>query len=248
METPPPIDNNMSSNGAPKKTLFAWDNVEFRKRVISAVFLAPIVLGCIAAGGVWFYTLMILLAIFMMREWDALHRHHYNRIWEMVGVAYVTIMCLSIIRLREETLGGDLSLLLYLLLVVWATDIGAYFTGRQIGGPKLAPAISPSKTWSGLAGGILSACVIGVVLSIFFQFPLNVSQALWMSAILAIVAQAGDLFESWMKRKAGVKDSGTLIPGHGGILDRVDGFTFSAPLLVILHIIAMNQVVVVVPA
>ncbi|MGB1539806.1 MAG: phosphatidate cytidylyltransferase, partial [Rickettsiales bacterium] len=139
--------------------------------------------------------------------------------------------------LREPAMGGSLSLLLYLLAVIWATDIGAYFSGKQIGGPKMAPRISPKKTWAGLLGGMLSATIIGVILAWFFPFPHTFLQALWISPLLAVVAQIGDLFESWLKREAGMKDSGTLIPGHGGILDRVDGLTFTAPLLLLLYLI-----------
>lgn len=220
-----------------------WDNPEFQKRVISAAVLAPIVLIAIAVGGVFFYTLVLLTAIFMMREWDAMVRHFPpSKTWDRAGVAYVTATCLSFIILREESLGGSLSLLLLLIACVWATDIGAYFAGRQIGGPKLAPRISPNKTWAGLLGGMLTATVISMLLSLAFPFPHTMVQAAWMGALLAVVAQTGDLFESWMKRKADIKDSGTLIPGHGGILDRVDGLTFTAPLLVILHLLLTTPV------
>jgi phosphatidate cytidylyltransferase len=211
------------------------NNPEFRKRVKSAVILAPLVLAAVAAGGVAFYTLVLLTAVLMMREWDAMIEHRMSARWGWAGVAYVTATCLSFILLREPSLGGSLTLLVYLLAVVWATDIGAYFAGRSIGGPKLAPRLSPKKTWAGLLGGMLSAAAIGSLLSVFFPFPPNLVHAALMSAVLAIVAQMGDLFESWLKREAGIKDSSNLIPGHGGILDRVDGLTFTAPLLVAIY-------------
>jgi len=109
---------------------------------------------------------------------------------------------------------------IWIFLVTWSTDIGAYFAGRRFGRKKLAPAISPNKTWAGLYGGIAAATLIagGWVLL------LNLEPALYLLApVLAISAQAGDLFESWMKRRAGVKDSGDWLPGHGGIFDRLDG-------------------------
>lgn len=212
-----------------------WDNPEFRKRVISAVILAPLVLGAVAWGGIAFYAMILVAAVLMMREWDHINEHRRSMVWGWAGVLYVAATALSFIVLREEQLGGSLSLIIYLLAVVWATDIGAYFAGRQVGGPKLAPAISPNKTWAGLIGGMISAVAVGGLLSIFFTFPHSLTQAAWVSSLLAVVAQIGDLFESWMKRKAGLKDSGHLIPGHGGILDRVDGLTFTAPLLVMLH-------------
>jgi phosphatidate cytidylyltransferase len=116
--------------------------------------------------------------------------------------------------------------------VVITTDVGAYFTGRSIGGPKIAPRISPSKTWAGLGGGMLAAALwsilVAVVLSRWFSWnTLEAPGAVWLAALagatLAIVAQCGDFLESWMKRKAGLKDSSNLIPGHGGVFDRIDG-------------------------
>ncbi|MCH2546347.1 MAG: phosphatidate cytidylyltransferase [Alphaproteobacteria bacterium] len=211
------------------------DSPEFRKRVISAVILAPLVLGAVAMGGVAFYTLVLLTAVLMMREWDSMIEHRMSPRWGWAGVAYVTVTCLSLILLREPSLEGSFTLLVYFLSTIWATDIGAYFAGRSIGGPKLAPRLSPKKTWAGLFGGMLSAVTIGCILSVFFPFPNNIIQAAILSALLAVVAQLGDLFESWMKREAGMKDSSHLIPGHGGILDRVDGLTFTAPLLAIIY-------------
>jgi phosphatidate cytidylyltransferase len=115
----------------------------------------------------------------------------------------------------------------WLLLVVWTTDIGAYFAGRSIGGPKLAPRISPGKTWAGLVGGMAAAGLVGGLLTALAGAGFWLAAGL--GALLAAVAQAGDLFESRLKRHAGVKDSGHLIPGHGGLLDRIDGLVFAAP-------------------
>lgn len=113
---------------------------------------------------------------------------------------------------------------LFLLLAVWATDTGAYFAGRLIGGPKLLPRISPNKTWSGLAGGIIAGCVVGLVLALV-RPELSVPYMMAAGAVLAVVSQAGDLLESALKREYGVKDASMLIPGHGGFMDRVDGLT-----------------------
>ena len=106
--------------------------------------------------------------------------------------------------------------------MVWGTDVGAYFFGRAIGGPKLMPAVSPKKTWAGLAGGMAVAAGAGAVAASFGEE--EVFRLMAASAALAVVAQAGDLFESNLKRRGGAKDSGNLIPGHGGLLDRIDGF------------------------
>jgi phosphatidate cytidylyltransferase len=111
-------------------------------------------------------------------------------------------------------------LVFWVFAVTWATDIFAYFAGRAIGGPKLAPRISPNKTWAGLLGGMAGAGLLGWLVADQFEMEWFF---LWMGAPLGLVAQLGDLYESWEKRRAGVKDSGTLLPGHGGVLDRLDG-------------------------
>jgi phosphatidate cytidylyltransferase len=140
--------------------------------------------------------------------------------WLGVGVAYVGAACLAFLWLRHDPANG-LAIVFWLLAVVWSTDIGAYFAGRIIGGPKLAPSISPKKTWAGLGGGMLAATVAGLIAAkVGGDEPLRLGAA---SAALAIAAQAGDLFESSLKRRYGVKDSSALIPGHGGVLDRIDG-------------------------
>jgi phosphatidate cytidylyltransferase len=156
-----------------------------------------------------------------------------------VGVLYIGLPSVALVWLRHDPDHGGLAIL-WLLLVVWATDIVAYFVGRSVGGPKLAPRISPGKTWSGLIGGMAGAALVGLVAAWLMDGAALGGAAL--GAILAVVAQAGDLFESWAKRMAGVKDSGTLIPGHGGILDRVDGLLFAAPAFAALVAVMGAQV------
>jgi phosphatidate cytidylyltransferase len=128
---------------------------------------------------------------------------------------------------------GPVEVLVGYILPIVAVDVGAYFAGRAIGGPKIAPRISPSKTWAGLGGGALAAGLValGIELADFGPAsgtpgydPASIAFALGAGALIAVLAQAGDFFESWMKRRAGVKDSSNLIPGHGGLFDRLDGF------------------------
>lgn len=147
--------------------------------------------------------------------------------WSVAGVVYVGVPCVCLLWLRETPDAGR-DILLWLLALVWATDIGAFAVGRSIGGPKLAPRISPGKTWSGLVGGVVCSIGVGGVAGAFFGIGSAVALAV-ASAILAVVAQIGDLFESAVKRRFGAKDSGRLIPGHGGVLDRLDGVLAVAP-------------------
>ena len=146
------------------------------------------------------------------------------------GLVYVGLPVLALLWLRERPDNG-LVLTLWALSLVWATDIGAFFSGRTIGGPKIAPAISPSKTWAGLIGGVAMATVLAMGFRHWLGLPLVL---VWATPLLAVAAQAGDFFESWMKRRAGVKDSGSLLPGHGGVLDRLDGVVTSAPLAALI--------------
>ena len=150
------------------------------------------------------------------------------------GVAYVTLPAIALLFLRAETQG--LGLALWTFVVVWGTDIGAYFAGRGIGGPKLSPAISPNKTWAGLGGGVVVALLAGYVLATSLSLP---GPLLWLGAPMAVLAQIGDLFESWLKRRAGVKDSGRLLPGHGGVLDRLDGLVPVAIAIAALRVLGL---------
>ena len=145
------------------------------------------------------------------------------------GYVYVAIPAFSLIVLDWIWL----ELVFWLMVVVWSTDIFAYFAGRGIGGPKLAPRISPNKTWAGLLGGMAGAMVVGALFGLAFEVGIPF---LVLGAPLALLAQVGDLYESSVKRRLGVKDSGAILPGHGGILDRVDGLL---PVTVVVLLILM---------
>jgi phosphatidate cytidylyltransferase len=142
-------------------------------------------------------------------------------LWQGFGVLYVGLPCIAILWVRASPDGG-LPALLWILVLVIAVDSGAFAAGRLIGGPKLAPRISPNKTWAGLAGGVAAAMVIGWLAAALLGLPQRLLLVL-ISAGMAVVEQAGDLAESAFKRRFGVKDSSRLIPGHGGFLDRLDG-------------------------
>lgn len=149
-----------------------------------------------------------------------------------IGTVYVGLPILALLLIRRQHEGVVWTL--WALSLVWATDIGAYFAGRAIGGLKLAPRLSPSKTWAGLIGGVFLASIVGAAFHGFYGLPLRMTLA---TPALAVLAQCGDLYESSLKRRAGVKDSGTLIPGHGGVLDRLDGVVPVAPVAALLAVL-----------
>lgn len=152
------------------------------------------------------------------------------------GVPYVGVAIVALAWLRGDGEAGRDNVL-FLLLIVWASDIGAYLAGRLVGGPKLAPRISPSKTWAGAVGGLVAAIAVGAAVALALHGG-NVPHILPVAAGIGVAAQLGDLLESAVKRHFGVKDSGRLIPGHGGLLDRLDGVLTAAPTAALLAVAA----------
>lgn len=178
----------------------------------------------------------LAVVIFVALTWSG-YRDSAERLGFVVLSFLVFSAIISLIWLRFWGLGRDgAALVLYLVLIVTATDVGGYFAGRMIGGPKLAPRISPNKTWAGLIGGTLLAGLAAYGLAIGVSAA-DLMLPVALGVILAPIAQIGDLTESWIKRRRGVKDSGNLIPGHGGILDRVDGYLTAAPTLTLMAIL-----------
>lgn len=148
----------------------------------------------------------------------------------LAGLAYAIAPVLSLIWISQNY-GGYM--VLWLMIIVWSMDIGAYFSGKTIGGPKMAPRISPNKTWAGLVGGTVAAVISGLTAAYYFELEFNSLLLAPFAAALAIWSQIGDLAESALKRHFKVKDSGAIIPGHGGIMDRVDGVVFAAPAMAV---------------
>lgn len=145
-------------------------------------------------------------------------------LWGVLGIIYAAFPFIALCALRAGNYGSLIILLLF--ATVWGADTLAYFSGKTFGGPKLAPKISPGKTWAGFFGGVIGACILAAAVLYGFNFKITVSSLLFIVAI-ALFAQIGDLFESGLKRHFGVKDSGRIIPGHGGVLDRIDGLIFA---------------------
>ncbi len=156
-----------------------------------------------------------------------------DRWWSVFCIPYVGLSCVSLIWLRDiPQLGG--ALICFLLLSVWANDTGAFVVGRVLGGPRLAPSISPAKTWAGFWGGIAVAGLVLGGLATGLRTPSPLIAAL-VAMLLAVMSNCGDLFESAVKRRYKVKDSGSIIPGHGGVLDRIDGLLAAAPVLALFQ-------------
>jgi phosphatidate cytidylyltransferase len=201
-------------------------------RVISALVLAPITIVCVWVGGVVFTVIVAAAVIGLAVEWLGLCRRSSLIVLRPAGLAYVILAGVAVLWLRHDPVAGRADVL-FLLSIVWAGDIGAYLVGRWIGGPRLAPHISPGKTWSGSVGGLLAAIAAGS-LAAHFLSDAATWRAMLIAAALSVVAQAGDLLESFVKRRLQVKDSGHLIPGHGGLFDRLDGVLAAAPVAALL--------------
>jgi len=187
-------------------------------RTATGLAMMIVALFAVMAGGYVFAVLTAAAATAVFYEWTRIARG-WGALWYVGGFVYALLSALSLLWIRDRSAHG-IELVLWVFIVVWSTDIGAYFTGRAIGGPKLAPAISPGKTWAGFYGGVGAATILGGAWTLFTGLKLVV---LLLAPLFAVAAQGGDLFESWMKRQAGVKDSGAWLPGHGGVFDRLDG-------------------------
>jgi phosphatidate cytidylyltransferase len=200
-------------------------------RVVSACVLAPVALACIWVGGLAFTLLVAAAALGLAVEWLMLCRLPTARAGGaplcLAGLGYVALAAAALVFLRGDPYTGRANVV-FLVLVVWAADVGAYLAGRTLGGPRLAPRISPGKTWSGAAGGLIAAIAAGLAATAFLSDGGPGWRSGLVAAALGIVGQAGDLLESFVKRRLEVKDSSHLIPGHGGLFDRLDAILSSA--------------------
>jgi phosphatidate cytidylyltransferase len=200
-----------------------------KQRIISALVLLPIALMAIFYSKDLFLFLAISVAILMTSEWLDMSKEMDNqKKWRLIGFFYIAIPVYSVIKLRNY----NVEILFWMFAVIWSTDIFAFFAGKTLGGAKIAPTISPNKTWSGLIGGILASMIIGFLSS--FMFAGGTLFFILLSAFLSIIEQLSDLLESKFKRIFGVKDSGNIIPGHGGILDRLDGMMLLSPVVLLI--------------
>lgn len=196
---------------------------ELKTRIVSGAALAAVALLVAWLGGVPFFLFWLAAAAGIFYEWWKLTGASLG--WKFPGFVYAAIALAAPVVLRSDAEMG-LAAVLWLFAVVWVSDIMAYFCGRLIGGPKLWPRVSPKKTWSGFIGGTAFSVAAATGVAAAFGAPSLLPVAI-VSLAAAVISQGGDLFESSLKRRFGVKDSGTLIPGHGGLMDRLDGFVLA---------------------
>jgi phosphatidate cytidylyltransferase len=176
----------------------------------------------------------LLLGSALVAVGTVFRKRHDRIVWALAGPFCIGLPVLALIMLRAHPETG-FGLTFGLFLTIWATDIGAYFSGKSIGGPKIAPSISPNKTWAGLIGGVISAMIVAYLVNRYLVGgQVATIGVLGLGAICAILAQMGDFAESAWKRRFGIKDASNLIPGHGGVMDRLDGIFLTAPMLMII--------------
>jgi len=206
------------------------ERAQLVRRTLSALVLAPVALLFIHLGGAWFQLMIAVLAVAMGWEWSRLAARApapERPGWWAFGAVYVLAPCLAVLWLREGTEAGR-ETAMWLALTVWTTDMAAFACGKVVGGPRLMPAISPAKTWAGFIGGLIGAIAVSAALLAYFGIEAAAAGAA-LGLAVGLVAQGGDLLESALKRRFGVKDTGALIPGHGGVLDRLDAMMTAAP-------------------
>lgn len=205
-----------------------------QKRIISGLVLAPPCLLMAWAGGIWLILMMIPFMALALWEWWKLSWHLNSDAEKSIflgGVLYILIGGYAFYLLGRPAWDGAAFVVLGMVV---CSDIGAYCAGKTWGGPKLCPAISPNKTWAGLGGALAGAAFAGVVCWLVGLHIESLAFAICGGMATGLAGQAGDLLESWAKRLAGVKDAGQLIPGHGGVLDRIDSLVLACPVFLVI--------------
>ena len=210
---------------------------DLKTRFISAVILVLVAFFCVWYGSLFMLLMMSAFAYIGLKEWmDLPKSRNYSdstkRKWFGFGLLYVGWACVSILLIRYSENSSaypdiDLGFVAscWIISIAMASDVGAYFAGRFVGGPKVAPAISPNKTWAGVVGGVVVSILFTSIVLFLLDFPVN-SSIIKLVIVFSLIGQVGDFFESYVKRRFKVKDTGSFLPGHGGLLDRMDGQIF----------------------
>ncbi|MBF0357429.1 MAG: phosphatidate cytidylyltransferase [Magnetococcales bacterium] len=219
--------------------LYEWQNLsgkQSRAKLLLHLSIAWLLLWVNYAGFERYSSLIIVTALFIMVASSLVDYQPDKKViagwsFDFVGLVYCIVPLILLLKINTNWSG---SYVVFLLFVIWATDSGAYFSGKFFGVKKLAPKLSPGKTWVGFYGGCIGGMLAGFVGSTIFSFAFPLWQAILMGIIISLTGQLGDLAESLLKRESGIKDSGNLIPGHGGLLDRLDSVLFAAPVYYLL--------------
>lgn len=213
-----------------------------KKRILTSLILAPIFIFFITRGGVYYFCLCFGIGMLMVYELITMiakiHSQNINfyNTYKKWGLSYIFATCVSLVLIRESAQG--LRITLWLFAVIWGNDVFSFAVGKKYGSVLLAPKISPKKTYEGAIAGIVGGMLISIALYHIFRSGLDDAFDLMnfsiFTFIIIILGQAGDLTESWLKRQCDIKDSGSIIPGHGGILDRFDSIMMVAPIIYIV--------------
>jgi phosphatidate cytidylyltransferase len=209
----------------------------WKKRLISGLVLGAATIILVWKGGLYFLGLLAALATILLYEWVHLSlRSQHKYILYLLGLFYIGLTMLVFYTIRQDF---PIKMSFLFVTMIWASDTGAYLFGKSIGGPKMTPNISPNKTWAGFAGAMIAPAIAGAIFILVYDWVYHVADGhdmfevafifIIFGATIGLVGQAGDLLISLFKRHVSVKDSGTLIPGHGGLLDRMDAMMLSAP-------------------
>lgn len=202
-----------------------------KQRIVTGAIFASIMIAVLAMGGWFFHIAMLIAAIIGIKELIIIARKKKNVTIMVFSYVYILAGFYFIDQLRQE---HGFNFAFWVILTIWMTDSGAYFVGKTFGKHKIAPKVSPKKSWEGLIGGAICAIIVSIAAQVGLQVTSSIIAAAALGVLISVVGQTGDLLESAVKRYYGVKDSGSILPGHGGILDRFDSLFLVAILLGVL--------------
>ena len=200
---------------------------ELVKRILSSIILLPLVFYFLTSGSFLLILFIVLCFIITFYEWNKMNK---NKFYKIFGIIFLLFSFYTFYHLSVE-----LFLLIYVILICISTDIGGYFFGKIFKGPKLTT-ISPNKTYAGMFGGYLLSLICLIVITNFIDYSIKTFQLILITILLSTVSQVGDIIVSYFKRQANIKNTSNLIPGHGGLLDRIDGMIFAVPVLYLIEL------------